>query len=94
MDAWPHLLLYLDLLVVPAGGRFRSSRQTAELVGVASIRIRAGRRRYKGIELVEISLHHEDMTTLGAHVVTLILQNLREEENKQLIVSFPIQVNH
>lgn len=76
----PYLLLYLDLLIVLTGSGLRSSRQTGEFIGVTAIRVRTGHRRDKRIELVKISLNRENMTTLCAHVITLVLQHLRGAE--------------
>lgn len=74
----PYLLLYLDFLVVFARSRLRSFRQTAEFVWVTAIRIRTGHQLGKGVELIKIRLYRENMTTLCAHVIPLIFQNLWE----------------
>lgn len=42
--------------------------------------IGAGRRWDEGVELLKVSPQHENMTTLGAHVVAPVLQNLRRRE--------------
>ena len=65
-----------DLLEVLAGGRLGSLRQTSELAGVAALQIGTGRGRNKSVELVEVSVHREDLTTLGTHIVPLVLQHL------------------
>ena len=71
-----YLLLYLDLLEVPADSGLTASRQTAQFVGVTALRVQTGCRWGECIELVKVSLHREHVTTLCAHVITLIFQNL------------------
>ena len=68
-----------DLLEVLAGRRLRSLRKTNELTGVAALQIGTGLRWNENVELVEVSIHREDLTTLGTHIVPLVLQDLHDE---------------
>lgn len=74
------MFLYFDLLIVPAGSRLRSPRQTGELVGGAVVRVGAGYRQDEGVELVKVGLRGENVTTLCTHIITLVLQNLGKVE--------------
>lgn len=72
-----YLFLNFDLLEVLAGRRLGSLRKTNELAGVAAVQIGTRRGRHKRVELVKVSLHGEDLATLGTHIVPLVLQNLQ-----------------
>lgn len=73
------MFLNFDLLIISAGPGLRHSRETTKSLGITAIRIRAGQRRNKGVELFKVSLQGKNIATLVAHMMALIFQNLEQE---------------
>ena len=74
-----YLFLNFDLLEVLAGRRLGPFGKTSELEGLTALQIGTGRGWNESVELVEVSVHGEDLTTLGTHIVPLVLQHLHDE---------------